>query len=532
MKGYFGYIRVSTARQGEEGASLPEQRAQIDSYAKRQGLVITHWFEERETAAKSGRKIFAEMLHAVRRGRAQGIMFHKIDRSARNYDDWAAIQRLLEDGIDVHIAGDSIDLKSRSGRLTANILAAIAVDYIANLKEEVRKGQVGRLKQGLYPWGAPVGYQNNGGTQVKTIDAITGPLVRRAFEEYGSGRHTLRTLQGAMAAWGLTGERGKPLSINSVNLLLRRTFYIGLITVRGETYVGRHERLIPKPLFDRVQEVLDGRSGPRIYRTERPYLFQRMLVCRSCQRHLYAETQKGHVYYRCHSEGCEGTSLREQAVLIRFFDDIHAMGLSDTKRETAQLAIAQRRRDAANQSGDAKRSLQLRLDQLKERLVHVEDAYFDGVLDKERMRARQTHLHKEQLNLEEQLATFDDLEENFSRRATHYLELLESLQHLTESANPEEMRTVLQRAISNCDVQRKYVDVHWRKPVQALFVAEPVLVCAHTRDDSRTVPAGHDCASLTSSTHQAMNGATAETVFTQVAELLYQEQDQGEGVGA
>jgi len=337
MRRHFAYIRVSTARQGEDGASLPEQKAQIEGYASRHGLAITRWYEDRETAAKVGRTQFVQMMRAVKRGEADGLLFHKIDRSMRNYDDWAAIQSLINDQIDVHIAGDSIDLNSRSGRLTANILAAIAVDFIFNLKEEVKKGQDGRLKQGLYPWGAPPGYINNGGTELKTIDPIRGPLIRRVFEEYATGEHTLRTLREATYAWGLSTKSGKPLALDVINKLLRRKFYIGIVEIRGETYIGRHEPLIPKPLFDRVQAVLDGRSGPRVYRKS-PYALQRLLVCTACGRHLYAETQKGHAYYRCHSDGCKGTSLRESAVLDCLYDDIKAMKLSDEMYQSGKRA--------------------------------------------------------------------------------------------------------------------------------------------------------------------------------------------------
>ena len=41
MKKYFGYIRVSTARQGERGVSLQEQREAIARYAERNQLEIT-----------------------------------------------------------------------------------------------------------------------------------------------------------------------------------------------------------------------------------------------------------------------------------------------------------------------------------------------------------------------------------------------------------------------------------------------------------------------------------------------------------
>ena len=59
---YFGYIRVSTAKQGEHGVSLQEQKDAILRYAQQHGYEIADWFEERVTAAKRGRPVFTKML--------------------------------------------------------------------------------------------------------------------------------------------------------------------------------------------------------------------------------------------------------------------------------------------------------------------------------------------------------------------------------------------------------------------------------------------------------------------------------------
>ena len=151
MKVFYGYIRVSTARQGEHGVSLEHQREAITRYSEKNHLQITKWFEEQKTAAKRGRPLFGQMLKLLRFGKASGVIIHKIDRSARNLKDWADLGELIDSGIDVHFANESLDLHSRGGRLSADIQAVVAADYIRNLREETIKGFYGRLKQGLYP---------------------------------------------------------------------------------------------------------------------------------------------------------------------------------------------------------------------------------------------------------------------------------------------------------------------------------------------------------------------------------------------
>lgn len=305
MKSYFAYIRVSTVKQGEQGSSLQEQRSAIETYAARHGLHVARWFEETETAAKQGRRAFGRMIADLQKEQASGVIIHKIDRSARNLKDWAQVADLMDRGIEVHCAHDSLDLNTRGGRLSADIQAVIAADYVRNLREEVRKGFYGRLKQGLYPLPAPVGYLNRGKGKPKEIDPIKGPLVREAFELYSSGHYSLDGLRKEMAQRGFLAG-GRPLTVNSLAQLFHNAFYIGIIHVKrtGETFSGVHTPLVSKKIFDRVQAIMNGRLHVRSGKHD--FLFTRRIRCQGCNRSLVGERQKNRIYYRCHSAPCRG----------------------------------------------------------------------------------------------------------------------------------------------------------------------------------------------------------------------------------
>src|SRR2546425_574173 len=167
MGTYFAYARVSTPRQGERGVSLQEQRTAIERYAAVHGLEITRWFEERESASHTGRPAFMEMLKLLRLGKMQGVIIHKIDRSVRNLEDWADVGKLVDAGVQIHFATENVDLKTVAGRLSADIQAVVAAHYSRNLREEVKKGLYGRLKQGFYPFRAPIGYLDQGTAKAK-----------------------------------------------------------------------------------------------------------------------------------------------------------------------------------------------------------------------------------------------------------------------------------------------------------------------------------------------------------------------------
>ena len=408
MKSYFAYIRVSTVKQGEHGSSLQEQRGAIEAYAQRHGLTITAWFEEQETAAKQGRKEFARLTGLLRQGKASGVIIHKIDRSARNLKDWAGLGELIDAGVEVLFAHEGLDMQTRGGRLAADIQAVVAADFIRNLRDEVRKGFYGRLKQGYYPLPAPRGYLNRGKAQVKEIDPVTGPLVRQAFELYGTGTYSLELLRLELAVRGLRGSKSNPLSFSALALLLHNPFYIGLMRIHrtGETFEGKHTPLISKALFDRVQSILAGRFYPRIEKHE--FLFRRLIQCQGCGRSLSGERQKGHIYYRCHERTCKGVSLQEgeiESVVAEQLSylQLEGKGLGDL-RDLFREQVAKEQAELGDRTTTIERDIGL----LDQRIVRLTDLLIDLSIDKATYNERKADLLARKRALQDQLESDED----------------------------------------------------------------------------------------------------------------------------
>lgn len=468
MKGYLAYIRVSTVRQGEHGSSLVEQKSAIEAYAERRNLQIIAWFEEKETAAKQGRPVFSRMLAQLEKGAAQGVLIHKIDRSARNLKDWANLGGLIDRGIDVHFVHDSFDLNSRGGRLSADIQAVVAADFIRNLRDEVRKGIRGRLKQGFYPLPAPIGYIDKGSAQPKEIDPVLGPLVREAFELYATRTMGLRALRTEMTRRGLRSRSGHVLSLNALAYVLHNPFYIGLMRVKrtGETYQGNHQPLISKSLFDRVQTISSGKTIVRHVRHE--FAFRRLIKCGNCGLHLIPERQKGrYVYYRCQSSGCKRIMVREErlehavqttlallqcdAIERRHIEDIAALVKADDSRNIENLA----------------ESFRMRLAKCEGRLARLTDALIDGSIDKELFENRKKVVLEERISLRNQLESLSTRELPI-HWALDNLELGNAAYVSYQSAIPAERRALVESLTSNFVLRGKEIEIALRNPFQGL----------------------------------------------------------------
>ncbi|MCK0104265.1 recombinase family protein [Pseudohalocynthiibacter sp. F2068] len=450
----FGYTRVSTVKQGE-GVSLEAQRDEIIRYADKHGLTISRWFEEKETAAKSGRPIFNAIVRDLLNHKAEGLIVHKIDRSARNFRDWAQIGELADKGVSIHFATESLDFQSRGGRLTADIQAVIASDYIRNLREEAIKGLKGRLKQGFYPYMAPLGYLNQGGGKLKTLDPARAPLIRAAFELYNTGTYSIRTLHKKMHALGLRNRAGNPLSRHGIETILANPFYCGVIRIKrsGETYAGKHEPIISTSLFASVQDLKTGKFGKKL--TRHQHLYRGLFKCGSCGFAMIAERQKGNVYYRCHTRDCPTKGVREETITEEICVELAHAQLSAEQYKWFSKALLNWQGKQPTQS-DLNRSFRLQSGKIAARLESLTDALLDGLVDKDIYLKKRKELLLVQESISQNRNQTNTFGDNL-RYLRKFLELAKSFVALYEQLNPSEKRLMLELATSNRTIAGKSI---------------------------------------------------------------------------
>jgi len=486
-KSYFSYVRVSTQRQGQHGTSLTEQTGAIDRYAKRWNLQVSKYYEERETAAKTGRPVFLDMLKALRQGKAHGLIVHKIDRSARNLKDWAELGSLIDSGVEVHFANESLDLNSRGGRLSADIQAVVASDYIRNLREETKKGIYGRVKQGLYPFPAPVGYKDMGQGKPKVIDPVLGPLVRDAYERYAAGNIGVASLVDEMYLKGLRNKNGNIISKTAMFDCLRNPFYVGLVRLRSmnEIFIGQHQPIVTKELFDQVQDVLAGKSIKKT--TRHSFVYRRHIRCSTCKYLLIAERQKGYVYYRCHTKLCPQRPLREELVTAQFLHILKQIKFSTDEVEFLEAETCRLRGEEPQRLDALKRELKLRSEGITARLERLADGYMDDIFDKETYLSKKNALVVENAEIIEKIKHADQNSAEAAEQLGQFLELAKSAYLSYELADGDERRELLNIVSSNIVADGKTLLFELKKPFDLVFQRSSVQSGGPFRDASRTL---------------------------------------------
>lgn len=482
---------MSTQKQGL-GVSLDAQVDAITAFASQHNLEIIEWFEEKETAAKRGRPVFNQMIRQLKQGKAAGLVMHKIDRSARNLRDWALVSELPNKGIDIFFATESLDFRSRGGRLAANLQAVIAEDYIHNLREETIKGLTGRLKQGLYPFRAPIGYLDNGRGKPKTPCSEKAPLVQQAYRLYATGQYSIVSLQAEMTRLGLRGYTGKPLSKHGIEKILANPFYTGLIVIKrtGAVYEGIHEPIIDASTFKHVQDIKAGKAGKKV--TRHNHIYRGLFRCGLCDGPMSPELQKGRVYYRCQRRECLTKTVREDQILKTVAD--HLKRLEIQPEQASKL-----RRDwthwlDSNQRGELERSLDLRIGQCEQRLGRLTDLLIDCEISRDEYNQKKQSLAIELAHLKEERSAVDRfiLSEVEMEK---FLELMENLAGLHISAKPLEKRWMVENCFSNRTVVEKslclepsnWLQVSEFMSLSPLVTSNDPLIELHAPRDSRSI---------------------------------------------
>src|SRR3989338_1091060 len=304
---YFLYARKSTDVEDKQILSIEAQLAELRDIAKRENLPIAEEFIEKRSAKKPGRPVFDDMLRRIERGEAQGVICWKIDRLARNPVDGGQIQWLLQQGVIKHIQTHDRSHYPNDNVLMMSVELGMANEYIRQLAANTSRGLRQKARQGVFPGLAPFGYVNDQRTKTIRVHKKHAVLLREMFERYTTGTVTLHDLSLFLERSGVLSSGKKRVNASRISFILQNSFYYGHFRYAGEMYEGKHEPLISKTLYDKVNAVLRGRGRRLAVKTD-PAPYCGLLRCGFCGMGITAELKEKHLkngsvheytYYRC-----------------------------------------------------------------------------------------------------------------------------------------------------------------------------------------------------------------------------------------
>ena len=438
------YCRVSTEEQSENGYSIDEQERLLEEWCKKMGYVIYKCYSDRGISGKNikDRPALKELLSDAKAGKFDMVISWKINRVSRKLEDVLKIVSLLEkNNITFKSYSEPFETDTPAGRMQFQMMALIGEFERGTIAQNVKMGMIAKAKSGNWCGGRVLGYDlvpNNSPEEEKKgknkleINEKEAEIVRFIFNEYSKGKG-YKAITNQINKLGYKTKKGNNFSVGSIRDILTNPVYIGEIryNVRQNwsekrrrninpnpiRVKGKHEAIIDRELWDKVQLILESKKGKpsRIYDGEYP--LTGILRCPKCGAGMVISrttntladgTKKRIAYYCCGNWKNKGTSvcnsntIRVDKANEYVFKKIEELVSNEAMIKAVVKNINKERKDKVKPAKRLLGDIDKELEKLDKRKRKIFEAYEDDILTKEEFQIRKDELNEKIRILEEE----------------------------------------------------------------------------------------------------------------------------------
>ena len=438
------YCRVSTEEQSENGYSIDEQERLLEEWCKKMGYVIYKCYSDRGISGKNikDRPALKELLSDAKEGKFDMVISWKINRVSRKLEDVLKIVNILEkNNITFKSYSEPFETDTPAGRMQFQMMALIGEFERGTIAQNVKMGMIAKAKSGNWCGGRVLGYDlvpNNSPEEEKKgknkleINEKEAEIVRFIFNEYSKGKG-YKAITNKMNKLGYKTKKGNNFSVGSIRDILTNPVYIGEIryNVRQNwsekrrrninpnpiRVKGKHEAIIDRELWDKVQLILESKKGKpsRIYDGEYP--LTGILRCPKCGAGMVISrttntladgTKKRIAYYCCGNWKNKGTSvcnsntIRVDKANEYVFKKIEELVSNEAMIKAVVKNINKERKDKVKPAKRLLGDIDKELEKLDKRKRKIFEAYEDDILTKEEFQTRKDELNEKIRILEEE----------------------------------------------------------------------------------------------------------------------------------
>lgn len=438
------YCRVSTEEQSENGYSIDEQERLLEEWCKKMGYVIYKCYSDRGISGKNikDRPALKELLSDAKAGKFDMVISWKINRVSRKLEDVLKIVNLLEkNNITFKSYSEPFETDTPAGRMQFQMMALIGEFERGTIAQNVKMGMIAKAKSGNWCGGRVLGYDlvpNNSPEEEKKgknklkINEKEAEIVRFIFNEYSKGKG-YKAITNKMNKLGYKTKKGNNFSVGSIRDILTNPVYIGEIryNVRQNwsekrrrninpnpiRVKGKHEAIIDRELWDKVQLILESKKGKpsRIYDGEYP--LTGILRCPKCGAGMVISrttntladgTKKRIAYYCCGNWKNKGTSvcnsntIRVDKANEYVFKKIEELVSNEAVIKAVVKNINKERKDKVKPAKRLLGDIDKELEKLDKRKRKIFEAYEDDILTKAEFQIRKDELNEKIRILEEE----------------------------------------------------------------------------------------------------------------------------------
>jgi site-specific DNA recombinase len=478
-----GYIRVSSARQVEEGDSLIAQQNQIENEIKNRE-VRDNWkvgkaelyIDKGKSAKNQNRPDLQRLKRDIAAGCVDVVICFKLDRLTRSLSDFIELWQLFEDhNVNVISLRENFDTTTPTGRAMLKLIMVFAELEREMTAERTFATMRDRTERGLWNGGHVLGYLSDPNEPGRLImDPDWAPKIKQyffdAFEELGSSTAVLKQLDKLGLKTPVRKSRagkirgGQPFTKNKILDILRNPIYTGRIQWGEAFRENCHEPIISSEQFKRVgARVGETRRHRRNHRYSRgrSYLLRGLVRC-SCGSHMTPQGAQGrsstYHYYVCTKQlteasaaSCAAPRIPAEALEAAVLDRLRQLGDLEAARErivheTAALLDDEGRR-LAEEEAIARRErnkVQSEINRLVECLKTLPLEKLASVPKELRNLEAQA---KSLTKVIQDLCSRQQPIQRISEQAKKFLETWRDVGQVLDEASPDEKRLIIQHFV-------------------------------------------------------------------------------------
>ncbi len=477
--------RVSS-REQENGMSIDAQLENLQRYVQHNDLNLLKTFQITESSTRGDRKKFVEMLTFVKQQKDKvAIVADCIDRIQRSFKESVELDELRKaDKIELHFLRENLRLHrdSKSSDIAMWDLGVFsAKTYVGNLRDNVKRSIDYNTKRGIWQSQAPLGYLNrrdDNNKPIIIIDPDRALGVKRLFEEYASGLYTVGELVKKSEIFGATNKKtGKTITKAALFNILNNPFYYGMMKVKGTLYPHIYQPLIDKELFDKCQDIMNGKNRKRFKYAEKPYIFRGLIKCAGCGCAISSDTKtkpngKTYTYLSCsHFKGnCTQQAVNEEVLLKQVQDEVLSKLRipKDMMQDIADCLTNVSRAENAYLLDEIDK-LRKKQDALVAKRSRLLDLLIGESITREEYADKKNEIEEDLHSVKVRLEAHSKADNTFITTVESLFTIVSRANELFQSSKVEQKREILNLLLSNCELKDKKLVYSIRKPFNILM---------------------------------------------------------------
>lgn len=475
--------RVSTEEQREAGNSLPAQTARMEGYFERNGYTVIERFSFDESAYKTKRDEFDKIIDFINRAKEKiAVGFDKVDRLSRNiFDKRVSLlyEKAVNDEIELHFVSDGqvINNKMSAGdKFAFGMKLGLSKYYSDAISDNVKRANEQKRRNGEWTGKVRIGYKNitdENEKKIVIVDQERQHIIVKMFEIYATGNQSYESIKKIVDDMGLKSLNGKPLSKSSIENILKDPFYCGTaISKIYGSYTHKYPRLITRELFDKCQEVREGKVKHLQKVVSKDFIFRGLVTCENCGCSVTPELKtkksgKKFTYYSCTNSKrtCQRLYVPEKELLEPVYKVLESF--ERISEETQNTLVKELRESTEAEVAFHKAQInriRTEYENLKQKDDRLLEAYLEQSITKEIYDKKHQEYHDklQLLNLELEEHTKADFD--YQTTVASVLNVARRAKAIFESSEVHEKRSFLNYLFQNSTLKERKLDLKLRSP--------------------------------------------------------------------